>query len=269
MEDEQKEQIARLVGRATGLTVSILTFDSSSLMGLTEDDLAISLDRTAERDPEFAVALVGMADNIDASSSARVVISPAGIGNEFWKAGDGQGGVPQEAALHVPVTIYLSEADPHEQVQAAVEDLLHSAGLSVRVRESPIEGSWFQRIWASVSETAKSPIVREEALAMKHALDQRIILEQDADITAKLLQNLGPVLASLHDTKDAVLRVGALLVVKVDWTVEVLQLTAAQQAILDHHPHLAAAPGEILMALKSASMNADDDKLNQPRGLTA
>lgn len=51
-------------------------------------------------------------------------------------------------------------------------------------------------------------------------------------------------------TKDAVLRVGALLVVKVDWTVQVFQLTAAQQALLDHQPQLATRPHEIIAVLQ-------------------
>jgi hypothetical protein len=42
------------------------------------------------------------------------------------------------------------------------------------------------------------------------------------------MQNLGPVMASLEHTKDAVLQIGTLLIVKVDWTVQAIQLTAAQ-----------------------------------------
>ena len=65
-----------------------------------------------------------------------------------------------------------------------------------------------------------------------------------------MLQNVGPVLEALQPTKDAVVRAGALLIVKVDWTVQVHQLTAAQQAILDHQPKLAASPGEIIAWLE-------------------
>jgi hypothetical protein len=67
------------------------------------------------------------------------------------------------------------------------------------------------------------------------------------------LPNLAPVIGSLQPTKDAVLRVGALLIVKVDWAVSVFQLTAAQQARLDHHPQLASTPREIVAALQLAS----------------
>lgn len=85
--------------------------------------------------------------------------------------------------------------------------------------------------------------------AFKHALDSRLILAQDADVTARLMQNLPPVLGALQPTKDAMLRVGALLIVKVDWTVSVFQLTAAQQARLDHHPQPATSPREIAAVL--------------------
>ena len=65
-----------------------------------------------------------------------------------------------------------------------------------------------------------------------------------------LLQNVGPVLQALQPTKDAVVRAGALLIVKIDWVVQVHQLTAAQQALLDHRPGLAASPMEIIAALR-------------------
>jgi len=90
---------------------------------------------------------------------------------------------------------------------------------------------------------------REAALVAAHCADTRLALAEDAAVTATLLQNLGPVIASLQPTKDAVIRVGALLIVKVDWVVNVYQLTAAQQAILDHHPQSQSSPHEIIAAL--------------------
>jgi len=63
-------------------------------------------------------------------------------------------------------------------------------------------------------------------MAAAHAADLRVALAQDATVTATMLQNLGPVIEALQPTKDAVLRVGALLIVKVDWTIVVHRLTA-------------------------------------------
>jgi hypothetical protein len=150
----------------------------------------------------------------------------------------------------LPVSVYLSDEAGHEQVVAAVEDLLAIAGLLVQGRDEPVVGSWFQRMRATAKQAVTSPVAREAALTAVHAADTRLVLAQDAQVTATLMQNLGPVLASLDHTKDAVLRIGALLIVKIEWAVQVVQLTAAQQATLDHRPQLSSSPREIVAALQ-------------------
>lgn len=150
----------------------------------------------------------------------------------------------------LPISIYLSDERIHQVVESVVDEWLAHAGLVVEERDEPIIGSWFRRIRAGVRQAVHSPAAAEAALTAVHAADSRLILAQDAMVTATLLQNLGPVIASLQTTKDAVIRAGALLIVKIDWTVQVYQLTAAQQAVLDHQPRLASSPEEILAALE-------------------
>lgn len=159
----------------------------------------------------------------------------------------------------IPVTIYLSAGENHQEVERAVEDLLATAGLRIESRDDPVIGSWFRRMLAAAKEAIHSPRGSEVTLAGVHVVDTRLVLAQDAAVTATLLQNVGPVITSLQNTKDAVIRAGALLIVKVDWTVTVLQLTAAQQAQLDHRTHLAFSPHEIVAALNLASDNRDRD----------
>jgi hypothetical protein len=156
----------------------------------------------------------------------------------------------------LPLTIYLSDGASHADVEQAVEDLLATAGLRITDRAEPVIGSWFRRMTARAKQGLQSPMAQEAVLTGVHVADSRLVLAQDALVTAQLLQNLGPVIASLQPTKDAVLRVGALLIVKVDWAVSVFQLTAAQQARLDHQPHLASTPREIVAALQLVSSEA-------------
>jgi hypothetical protein len=167
---------------------------------------------------------------------------------------------PSDAAegLTMPVTIYLSEETDHEHVQIAVEQLVARAGLEIVDRDDPVLGSWFRAMRAAVGNAVRSPAARQGALTAVHVADTHLVLARDAAITATLMQNLAPVIASLQNTKDAVIRVGALLVVKVDWTLNVVQLTAAQQAILDHRPRLAAAPREIVEMLNLQTVPEDD-----------
>lgn len=137
------------------------------------------------------------------------------------------------------VSVYLSDEGGHTAVEAAVETALHRAGLSVVERDDPVHGSWFRRLRASEIGTMAA-----------HAADSRLVLAHDAHVTSTLLQHLGPVLAALQSQKEAVVRLGAVLIVKLDDQLVVHQLTAAQQLQLDHQPQLAMAPREILTALR-------------------
>ncbi|WP_143168562.1 hypothetical protein [Amycolatopsis australiensis] len=56
------------------------------------------------------------------------------------------------------------------------------------------------------------------------------------------------------------IRVGALLIVKVEWTIAVHQLTAAQQLLLDHHPQLLTSPQAILAALQPNTESSTPEK---------
>jgi hypothetical protein len=152
-------------------------------------------------------------------------------------------------AGHVPVTIYLTDEHHHAQVEFAVETVLATLGVQIIDRDDPVIGSWFRRMTGRAKDGLRSPASQDAALTVAHVLDSRLILPQDAEVTAKLLENLGPVIAALETVSGAVIRAGALLVVKQAGEISVLQLTAAQQARLDHHPQLVRSPDQIMAAL--------------------
>lgn len=157
---------------------------------------------------------------------------------------------PTLVAVALPISIYLGDEAVHAQVESAVEEWLTTASVAIDARQEPVIGSWFRRMQATATVALNSEAAQDLALTAVHAADARIVLAQDATITATLLANLGPVIGSLQPTKDAVIRVGALLIVKVDWVVQVIQLTAAQQALLDHRPQLSSDPHQIVAALQ-------------------
>jgi hypothetical protein len=171
---------------------------------------------------------------------------------------------PVSATSLIPLTVYLSNEANHAEVEAAIEQLLDRADLQIESRDEPVIGSWFRRMQVGAKKIAQSPGGREAMLTAVHAVDARVTLYQDAQTTALLLQNLGPVIQSLQPTKDAVLRVGALLVVKIDWTVYIHQLTAAQQALLDHQPDLAMRPQEIIEALQMSPGSKEEVSYAKP-----
>ena len=211
---------------------------------------------TANMEPDPAEARAALGDELfDLLPTSHPVIRvlrtrPMFIGSLVLPPGQGLRPVRSSAdASTLPVTIYLSDAEIHSAVEAAVECLLATAGLRIEGREDPVIGSWFRQMVAGVRAAAQSTAGQEAAWAAAHAVESRLVLGQDAEVTARLLQNVAPVLGALHPTKDAVIRAGALLIVKVDWVVSVFQLTAAQQARLNLHPHFASSPSEIIAAL--------------------
>lgn len=165
-------------------------------------------------------------------------------------------------------SIYLGNESIHEPVESAVKDWLASGGFTIEERDRPVVGSWFRSLRIGVRQAVRSGVAQDAALTAVHAADTRFVLFQDAQTTALMLQNLGPVVAALQPTKDAVIRAGALLIVKADWTVHVFQLTAAQQATLDHRPRLASSPEEIIAALQLtedvAPHLSQESKANDP-----
>ncbi|WP_158888260.1 hypothetical protein [Amycolatopsis anabasis] len=156
----------------------------------------------------------------------------------------------------VPVTIYLADGAAHDQVEAAVQDVLAAAGLAIISRGDPVLGSWFRRLKAGTREAARSPLGREALAVGTHAVESRLVLEKDAEITATLLSNIAPVINALQAEQNAVIRLGAVLVVKVDGNLMVHQLTPAQQLTLNHTPQLLKSPREILAALEPGPADA-------------
>jgi hypothetical protein len=161
----------------------------------------------------------------------------------------------QAGTQFVPVAIYLSDRAVHDAVERAVTDLAESADLVIASRQPPVTGSWFRRMRAVL----RTPAGEEVLATALHTVDTKLARRPDAEVTAMLLQNLGPVITALQPTKDAIVRVGAVLIVKTDWMVVVHQLTPRQQLVLDHRPSLETAPHLILheLALPQAGGGPD------------
>ena len=157
----------------------------------------------------------------------------------------------------LPISIYLSDERIHEEVEAAVDDWIAGASLVIEERDEPIIGSWFRRVRAGVKQAVHTPAAQDALLTAAHAVDTRMVLAQDAAVTATLLHGVAPVIASLQPTKDAVVRAGAVLIVKIDWVVQVHQLTAAQQVVLNHQPQLLSSPTAIIAALQLNGANGN------------
>jgi hypothetical protein len=100
-----------------------------------------------------------------------------------------------------------------------------------------------------LSALARRTPAREAAKSAAHAVEAKTALAWDADLALKHSQSVSNVLASLTQTKDAIVRIGPILIVKVNWAVAVHQLTLAQQFDLEHAGSAALTVEETLCSL--------------------
>jgi hypothetical protein len=159
------------------------------------------------------------------------------------------GSATEVAAAFVPVAIYLRDESSHERVERAVEDAARSLGLDITERDEPVVGSWFRRMRATLIGGMQSHAGQEVLAAAAHRADLELVLRPEAEVAALWMVNLAPLITSLENTQDAVVYLGIVLIVKNNGALSVNKLTTRQQLILNHSPHLLAAPGKILRAL--------------------
>jgi len=163
-----------------------------------------------------------------------------------WREFPAPGVRPASAQDTLPVSIYLADAEIHYPVQAAATRVLAAAGLRIHSAGDPVPGSWFRHLRAAVDSTPYAPAARASTLSAPRT---HVVLAHDAVITSTLLRNADAVVTALQPTSDAIVRLGAVLIVKAGGKPMVVQLTAAQQARLDRDPSLASSPRLIASAL--------------------
>jgi hypothetical protein len=171
----------------------------------------------------------------------------------LWREFPVPGFRPAAAQDTLPVSIFLADAEIHYPVQAAATRVLAAAGLRIHSADDPVLGSWFRNLRAAVDSTPYAPAVRE---GTPTPVRTHPVLAQDAAITSTLLRNADAVITALQPTPDAIVRLGAVLIIKANGTPMVVQLTADRQATLDRDPSLASSPRAIASALGITSVAA-------------
>jgi hypothetical protein len=165
----------------------------------------------------------------------------------YLRSGTGEIRIPPPPRLllsDVLVSVYLSNAVLHQRVEAAVDEVLNRVGLEIYRHEDPLTAarSWYRRMIAGPLAGSGRPAGRPGAGPPG--------ADPSREATARrLMANLGWLLTGLSAERNAVVRLGPVLVVKDNEPLSIVQLTLRQEHLLHVRPELTAAPAEILMAL--------------------
>ena len=154
----------------------------------------------------------------------------------------------------LPVTLFLDteRVDDVIAVSDAIHEFLASLDLVV-FDESGEGGSWFGRSFARSKKALTSQGVKDTLTRAERALEiqtlhipQAQIDAMQADAAAKLIGALGP-------TPNAIVQIGSVLLVKVDGTPIVRNLTQVELSYLEHNKHLYKSPKNALEELGRVS----------------
>lgn len=149
----------------------------------------------------------------------------------------------------VPLQIYVEDAEAGPAIEEALRQLLKELGAE-RIDDSPpVLGSWYKALVAKLKHAGASDAMAQTRRAIElQALDrfQAGIDGVTGDAVAKLIMALG-------ETKGAVVQVGSVLLVKVDETIIVRQLTSREMIHWQDNPGFFRDPGGALAELQRAA----------------
>ncbi len=165
----------------------------------------------------------------------------------------------------LPVTVFLDTRSPNQVVTVAkaIRALLSDLSYDVFFEGSGEWGSWFGRIYARskhafTSEQAKDALVRAE-----RALEMQALLLPQAQIDATQAGAAANLIAALSNTPNAIVQIGSVLVIKVEGTPIVRNLTQTELSYLEHNRQLYKSPKAALDEL--ARLSDDPSRFTLPR----
>ncbi|MBB4679787.1 hypothetical protein [Crossiella cryophila] len=145
------------------------------------------------------------------------------------------------------VTVYTTD-NVGEPLRDAVVELLQVAGFAVTGKDTPIRGSWFQRLRVrgdakAVDKLGELAGKLERAAELKYIATPRSENdEREANAIAKLAE-------AMKDVDEVIIRTSSVLFVKTAGCVMSIVLSEEQIRCLDRNPQLMQAPAKVLDAL--------------------
>lgn len=167
--------------------------------------------------------------------------------------------LPQRTATALdamPVSIYLGEGDDHVAVEAALGLLLAEVEVEMYNLEPPVEGSWFRRSLARVKSETSHLSAEKIAAEVERKIRMEVFDRQQASIDNQQATGAAALIAALQGEERACIRVGSLLVLKLNGQVLVNNLTQYQLAWLERNQVLLRDPEGLLKALDALADEA-------------
>ena len=179
-------------------------------------------------------------------------------------AADVSSGIDASPAIRfLPILIYLEIATSEsvKSVRGAVRSFLDFEGFEVIYEEAGVWGSWFGRSIARSKHALKSDQARDIQMRTGRALEMQALLLPQAQVDAAQADGAARLLSSLSGTPNALVRIGSILIIKVDGVPIVRNLTQTELSYLEHNRHLYRSPKDALEGLSKVRDDSNESTL--------
>lgn len=155
------------------------------------------------------------------------------------------------------VTVYLAEAEGHQEVQETLGDLLKAFDFEIVDLLPPLRGSWYRDFVAVSRRALTAHELGERLQKVERGIELQLLHKQQAEIDSMQGDAVAKLLTALEHTPDALVQIGSVLLVKVDGVPAVRNLTQVELRYLEHNPTLLKSPATILEALQAVEHSAE------------
>ncbi|MCD0446412.1 hypothetical protein LO763_22610 [Glycomyces sp. A-F 0318] len=148
-------------------------------------------------------------------------------------------------------SIYLGRGDNAAAAQRALVRLLDEAGLEGSWHAPPRRGSWYRKLWVRTRKQTSHLSLEQITAEIERKVRMEVFDKDQAAIDNQEATGAAALIAALQGEDRACIRVGTLLVIKVDRQIVVNNLTQYQLAWLERHQALLLDPAGLLRGLEA------------------
>lgn len=158
----------------------------------------------------------------------------------------------------IAVSIYLSDGQAHQAVEEALELLLAETSLESYGHEEPVIGSWYRRFWVKAREETAHLNAAQIAAEVERKIRMEVFDKAQAVIDNQQATGAAALISAIQGEERACIRVGSILVIKVDGLVLVNNLTQMQLSWLERNQMLLRDPEALLKGLEALPDSMQD-----------
>lgn len=166
---------------------------------------------------------------------------------EVYSSADGSGAATTSTVL--PASIYLGDGASAAAVEAAIDLLLTEGGLEAFRQGPPLHGSWYRSLWVRVRGGTSHLSAEQLTAEIERKLRIEIFDRAQATIDLQQATGAAALITALQPEDVACIRLGSMLLVKLDGTIQVTNLTQVQIAWIERNQMLLRDPEGLLKGL--------------------